>query len=317
MLLIFAIVVTVMIIAYWVRYWLVLPGTMNRSVSILMLVLVGVALSTIAYVERMDQSTMLDDIPVLVALTTDLSLSMGATPDPRDHAVIGTRLERAQKTLLPILNAMDTSGASVMMGITGYTAKSEMIMGWDSNLPQIREVIEYSMAPGILTQPGSDIGVALQGVLPLFENLPEEYQDQETKKYLIIVSDGEQTLERGEIETALAELRTNNVKIVALQVGLLDVPEGIPVYDKAGTFLGFQDIGGQIYTVPNTEIMTLIAGDDPATGLYVRGESPNAVNEISSFLGIRMSALSTSGPLYMAVVLLLWGLSFAVLLWFV
>ena len=317
MLLVAVIIVVLLIIAYWARYWLMSPGTIHRPVSIFLLVLLITALSTIAYVERMDQSTMLDDTPVLIALTTDLSLSMGATADPREHSVIGTRLERAQQTLLPILNALNTSGASVMMGITGYTAKSEMIMGWDGNLPQIREFIEYSMAPGILTQPGSDIGVALQGVLPLFENLPEEYQEQETRKYLIIVSDGEQTLERGEIETALAELRTNNVNIVALQVGSLDIPEGIPVYDDAGTFLGFQDIGGRIYTVPNTDIMSLIAGDDPATGLYVRGESPNAIDVISSFLGIWMSALSTSGPLYMAVVMLLWGLSFVVLFWFI
>jgi hypothetical protein len=98
---------------------------------------------------------------------------------------------------------------------------------------------------------------------------------------------------------------------------LLDIPEGIPVYDEAGTFFGFQDISGQVYTVPDTEIMTMIVGSDPATGLYVRGEDPDAVLEISNFLGIRMSALSTSGPLYTAVVSLLWGLSFAVLLWFV
>jgi hypothetical protein len=204
-----------------------------------------------------------------------------------------------------------------MMGITGFTAKSEMIMGWDGNLPQIREVIEYSMAPGILTQPGSDIGAALQGVLPLFDNLPEEFKDQESRKYLIVISDGEQTLERGEIETALADLRAKNVKVISLQTGLLDIPEGIPVYDDAGTFLGFEDIKGQIYTVPNTEIMKLIAGDDPANGLYVRAESINAVEEISNFLGIRMSALSSSGPMYMAVVSALWAVSFAVLLWFV
>ncbi|MGY8814376.1 MAG: vWA domain-containing protein [Gammaproteobacteria bacterium] len=311
------IAVTLIIAMYWLRYLYLEPGTSGRSISVFLFLIFIVALSTIAYIERMDRSTMLDDVPVVVALTTDLSLSMGATPDPREHGAIGTRLERAQKTLLPILNALESSGATVMMGITGFTAKSEMIMGWDSNIPQIREVIEYSMAPGLLTQPGSDLGVALQGVIPLFENLPEDYQNQETKKYLIVVSDGEQTLDRGEIETALAELRANEVSVIALQVGLSDIPEGIPVYDEAGTFFGFQDIGGQVYTVPDTEIMTMIVGTDPATGLYVRGEDPDAVLEISNFIGVRMSALSTSGPLYTAVVSLLWGLSFAILLWFV
>ena len=187
MLLSAVIAVTLLIAMYWIRYLFMEPGTDGRSISVFLFVLFIVALSIIAYIERMDRSTMLDDVPVVVALTTDLSLSMGATPDPREHGVIGTRLERAQQTLLPILNALESSGATVMMGITGFTAKSEMIMGWDSNIPQIREVIEYSMAPGLLTQPGSDLGVALQGVIPLFENLPEEYQNQETKKFLIVV----------------------------------------------------------------------------------------------------------------------------------
>jgi hypothetical protein len=311
------IIVALLIILYWSRYFFIQPGNMRRSVSVLLLLIFIIALSTIAFIERMDRSYMLDDVPVVVGITADLSLSMGATADPREHGEIGTRLERAQQTLLPILNSLESSGASVLMGITGFTAKSEMIMGWDSNLPQIREVIEYSMAPGLLTQPGSDLGVALQGVLPLFENLPDDYKEQEIRKFLIVVSDGEQTLDRGEIESALAELRTADVKIVSLQVGSLDIPEGIPVYDEAGTFFGFQDIGGQIYTVPNTEIMTLIAGNDPETGIYVRGESPNSVVAISDFLGIRMSALTSSGPLYMTVVLLLWGLSFVALLWFV
>ncbi|NNE38821.1 MAG: VWA domain-containing protein, partial [Gammaproteobacteria bacterium] len=290
--------VVFLIIAYWARYWMISAGKSNRQVSIVMFLLITVALVVMVYIEQMDRSFMLEDTPVMVAMTTDLSLSMGAAPDPREHGDVGTRLQRAQRILLPIMNALDSSGANVMVGITGFTAKSEMIMGWDGNLPQIREVIEYSLAPGILTQPGSDIGAALQGVLPLFENLPEEYQEQETRKYLIVISDGERTLERGEIETALEELRTNNIKIISLQVGSLDVPEGIPVFDDAGTFLGFQDIGGQIYTIPNTETMQLIAGDNPDDGVYIRAESINAVEDISQFLGIRMSALSTSGPMY-------------------
>jgi hypothetical protein len=107
------------------------------------------------------------------------------------------------------------------------------------------------------------------------------------------------------------------VKIISLQVGLMDIPEGIPVFDDSNTFLGFEDVSGQIYTIPNTETMQLIAGDDPDNGIYVRAESMNAIEEISDYLGIRMSALSTSGPLYTTVVSVLWVLSFAILLWFV
>lgn len=312
-----AIAVAILILLYWTWLWVRSGGGMRRSVSFLLLALTGVALGTIAYIERMDRSYMLDDTPVLITIAADLSLSMGAKPDPREHGEMGMRLERAQQVLLPILTALEASGAPVMISVTGFTAKSEMLMGWDGNLPQIREVIEYSMAPGILTEPGSDLGAALQGVVPLYDNLPAEYQEQETRKYLVVVSDGEQTLERGDLVTALADIRDKGVKTIALQVGLPDVPEGIPVYDQAGTFLGFQDISGQVYTLPDSKVMRLIAGEDPAGGIYVRAEEPGAVEEISDFLGIQMSALATSSPLYQTVVVLLWVLSFAILLWFV
>lgn len=309
--------VAVLIVLYWAWLWFRSGESVRRSTSLPLLALLLVSLGTIVYVERMDRSYMLDDTPVLITIAADLSLSMGAAPDPRVHGVMGTRLERAQQVLLPILTALEASGAPVMISVTGFTAKSEMLMGWDSNLPQIREVIEYSMAPGILTEPGSDLGAALQGVIPLYDNLPEEYLDQETRKFLIVVSDGEQTLERGDLVTALADLRARGVNTIAMQVGLFDIPEGIPVYDQAGTFLGFQDISGQVYTVPDKKIMSVIAGDGPDNGLYVRAEDANATEKISNFLGIQMSALATSSPLYQTVVLLLWALSFAILLWFV
>ena len=311
------IVVAILIVLYWAGIWLRSGGNVRRSASLLLMLLLVASLGTIAYVERMDRSYMLDDTPVLITIAADLSLSMGAKPDPREHGEMGTRLERAQQVLLPILTALEASGAPVMVSVTGFTAKSEMLMGWDGNLPQIREVIEYSMAPGILTEPGSDLGAAMQGVIPLYENLPGDYQEQETRKYLIVVSDGEQTLERGDLATALADIKAKGVNTIALQVGLTDVPEGLPVYDQAGTFLGFQDISGQVYTLPDAKVMQLLAGEEPGSGIYVRAEAPRAIEEISEFLGIQMSALATSSPLYQAVVLLLWALSFAVLLWFV
>lgn len=302
---------------YWYLRWSDAPGLLKRSVSIPLMSLLVFALAVLVYLDRMDRTFMVDDSPILVSMVLDLSLSMGAAPDPRSHGDVGTRMQRVQKVLLPILDALDASDAGVMISVTAFTAIPETVLGWDNNLPQVREVIEYVIAPGMLTEPGSDLGAALQGVVPQFENLPAEYLDKKVRKYLLVVSDGEQTLEKGDMAAALADLRAKNVNIIALHTGLTDIPEGIPVYDKSGTFQGFQDINGQIYTIPDNETMALIAGTDGAKGLYVRAESSNAVRQISDFIGVQISSSAASSPLYTASVLLLIVLSLGMLLWFV
>ena len=254
---------------------------------------------------------------MLVAFAIDLSLSMGAAPDPRSHGDVGTRMERAQKVLLPIIDALDASDAGVMVSVTGFTAVPETVLGWDNNLPQVREVIEYVIAPGMLTEPGSDLGAALQGIVPQFDNLPEDYQGKDVRKFLIVVSDGEQTIEKGDLTSGLADLRSKGVNIIALHAGLADIPEGIPVYDQTGSFQGFQDIGGQFYTIPDNETMGLVAGTDELTGLYIRSENSNAIRAISDHIGIQISAAAASSPIFTGSVLVLLLLSMGMLLWYV
>lgn len=302
---------------YWYLRWRNAPGLLRRSVSVSLMGLLLFAVAVLVYLHRMDRTYMVDDSPILVAMVIDLSLSMGAAPDPRSHGDIGTRMQRAQKVLLPILDALDASDAGVMISVTAFTAVPETVLGWDNNLPQVREVIEYVIAPGMLTEPGSDLGAALQGVVPQFDNLPVAYQDKDIRKYLLVVSDGEQTVEKGDLAAALADLREKNVNMIALHTGLLDIPEGIPVYDVSGSFQGFQDINGQIYTVPDNETMGLVAGNDEARGLYVRAESSNTIRQINEFIGVQISSAAASSPLYTGSVLLLLVLSLAILLWFV
>jgi hypothetical protein len=312
-------IITVVILAaaFWFRRLQPGMASPRQSISIALMSLLLVTLSSLAYVERMDRDTVEDDVPVIIAIAVDLSLSMGTKPDPRSYGDVGTRLQRAQKILLPVLNALDASGARVMISVTGFTGASETILGWDDNLPQIREALEYVIAPGILTQPGSDLGVALQGVIPNFENLSEEFLTGDGRKYLIVVSDGEQTLERGDAAAALADLRAKGVDILALQMGLQDVPEGFPVYDEAGSFMGFQDIGGQIFSVSSPETMAMIAGDDPDRGIVVSAESRNAIAQVSDFIGVKMSSTTTASPIYTSSILVLLGLGLAIMLWFV
>jgi hypothetical protein len=302
---------------YWYRRWRVYPAGIKRAISYPLAAVLIAAVLLLISLERMDRSYLIGDNPLLIALVLDLSLSMGTMPDPREHGDVGTRMARIQGVLMPILNALDASGAQAMISITGFTAAPETFLGWDDNLPQTREVVEYVIAPGMLTEPGSDLGAALQGVVPLFDNLPEAYRGEDVNKFMIVVSDGEQTLDKSDMATALADIRAKQVKSVALHVGTADVPEGLPVYDQIGSFLGFQDIGGQIYSVPDTETMMLVAGNDTERGIYVKAEDTNAVGAISNFIGVRVSAAATSSPLYLGSILALWALGFAILLWFV
>ena len=61
--------------------------------------------------------------------------------------------------------------------------------------------------------------------------------------------------------------------------------------------------------------MTLLAGNDPANGLFVKAESHDAAGSIMSFIGVPTST-ATFGPLYLSVVLLMWALSQAALIRF-
>ena len=77
--------------------------------------------------------------------------------------------------------------------------------------------------------------------------------------------------------------------------------------------MGFDEVGGQIYSVPDPEIMQLVAGNEPSTGIFVDVEDSGAADTIMNFIGVSASN-TTTGPLYLTVVLLLWALSMAVLL---
>jgi len=309
MLLLAAILVLAVVAFYWWRFgvW------SNPAYSTSLLAALLAMLAILIYANRADRELLQGNVPTLVAIASDVSLSMGTAPDPRVNKDVGTRLERVQRVLLPLLAELDASTAPVMIGVTAFTSKSETILSWDDNLPQVREVVEYVLTTGLLTEPGSDLGAALRGAVPLFEILPEQQRDQQQNKFLIIVSDGEQTVTQIDVATAITELREIGVRIISLYVGMQDVAEGLAVYDDIGSFMGFDEVGGQIYSVPDPEIMQLFAGNDPSTGLFVNAEESDAADTIMNFIGVSASKTAT-GPVYLTLVLMLWGLSMAVLL---
>ena len=73
----------------------------------------------------------------------------------------------------------------------------------------------------------------------------------------------------------------DTAETIALQAGLLDRSEGLPTYGTLGEFAGFRSIRGELFTVPDVATMTAIA--DAGRGLYVRAESPGAVDSMVAF----------------------------------
>ncbi|MDX1500574.1 MAG: VWA domain-containing protein [Woeseiaceae bacterium] len=253
------------------------------------------------------------DAPVLLAISADVSLSMGTIPEPATHGETGTRLERAQAVLLPLLANLASAARPAMVAVSAFTARAETILAWDDDLSLAEEIVEFVLTTGLLTEAGSDLGGALAGVVPLFESLPEAYRGEGHPKYLLLVSDGEQTASGEPAEPALAKLAELGVRVIALHVGRTDVEEGLPVYDESGEFLGFEEVSGQIFSTPNPEIMRSLAGGDGGAGLFVQVADRDAVGTIIDFIGLKTGEGRIDGT-RLAAILMLWaGLLFLLL----
>ncbi len=307
-----ALLILVLLVVYWtrIRVW----ADASRQPYVPMLLIFMLAL--LAYTGRSSEGTQGPGAPVLLALAADVSLSMGTIPEPGTNDDVGTRLARVQRVLLPVLANLSAATRPVLVSVTAFTSKSETILAWDDDLSLAREIIEYVLTIGLLTEAGSDLGVALNGVVPHFESLPEMYRSSRHPKFLIIISDGEQTASRASSEVALARLREIGVRIITLHVGLPDVVEGLPVYDENDNFLGFEEVDGRIFSVPDPELMRLIAGSDAAKGLFVRAESRDATATITDYIGLQNSEPANTALRLWAILLLWASLLYALLRWF-
>ncbi len=312
MLLLLAFVVLILLLLNWIRIRVWADRSRHPYVPMQLVAM----LALLVFIGRSGEELQGPGAPILVAFVTDVSLSMGTIPAPGTDAEIATRLERAQQVLLPVLANLAAAARPVLVSVTAFTSKSETILAWDDDLSLAREIIEFVLTTGLLTEAGSDLGVALNGVVPHFESLPETYRRSGHPKFVVIVSDGEQTSSRATSDVALAKLRELGVQIVTLHVGASDVAEGLPVYDESNNFVGFEEIGGQLFSVPNPEIMRSIAGTDSTNGLFVSAEDDNAAAAITNFIGLK-----NRGPANIALrlwaILLLWAsLMYALLRWF-
>lgn len=296
-------VVVLLSVAYWLKFrvW------QNQALSWIALLPLPLMLILLLLASHETDALRGPEGSVLIAVASDVSLSMGTLPDPDQHADIGTRLQRAQNVMLPLFAEIAATARPAMVSITAFTSKSETILAWDDDLALSSEIIRYVLSTGLLTEAGSDIGAALNGVVPLFESLPDAYKDPEQAKFVILVSDGEQTKSRSNAAIALEKLRQQGVRIISLHVGRTDLSEGLPVYDDSGEFVGFEDIGGQIFSVPDAELMMTLAGGDDRNGIFVSAEDDNAVKTILQYTGVGSGA-TAAGFEFFGTTVLLWGL---------
>lgn len=306
-----ALLVSAVVVIYWIRTRAFVSGAFRLSALIILPLIVILLIDT----QRKGEVFAGRGSTALIAIASDVSLSMGTMPEPVANGDVGTRLERAQSILIPIFAHLGAATRPALMSVSAFTSKSEVVLAWDDDLSLAREIIEYVLTTGLLTEAGSDIGAALTAVVPLYENLPEAYRGTSHPKFLILVSDGEQTSSGGNSAAALARLQELGVRIIALHVGLENIPEGLPVYDDGENFIGFDEINGQIFSQPDPELMRSIAGEDTSQGLFVDASDSDAVAQITGFIGLQ-SGSSVGGGRHVAAILLLWGLLvFGLLRW--
>jgi hypothetical protein len=274
----------VAVTAYWVFFADRTADNRRPSWFITSLVVVSFALTFwSAWLERPSYSYNADVNPIAISIAFDLSPSMLAIPDPATNSDLTPRYQRGINTLLELLADLEDRQIDVLVSMTGFTQKAEVIMGWESNISQIREMLQFVVSPQLFTSTGTSIEEATKGLIQSFNTLPDNLK-QDTTKIGILVSDGEDTSTYSFLEYVMEELETNEFDMITLQTGLLDQSEGVPRYGEFGEFVDFEPMGGKLYTVPDIETMTRLSDVPNHRGLYVRAENAGASGQMLDFI---------------------------------
>ncbi len=277
--------VSLAILLYWLFSGRSAPAGGRRPAGPVA-VLVGLAmLLTLwsAWLERPSYSYNPEVNPVAIAIAFDLSPSMLAIPDPASGSDLPPRYQRGISSLLELLAELEDRQIEVLVSMVGFTEKAEVIMGWESNISQIREMLQYVLSPGLFTSTGTSIEAATKALIQSFNTLPENLKE-DTTKVAILVSDGEDTSTYSYMDYVMEELESSTFDIITLQTGLLDQSEGVPHYGEFGEFLDFESMGGKLYTVPDADTMMRLAEVQSHRGLYVRAESPGTAAKMLDFI---------------------------------
>jgi hypothetical protein len=309
-----AIILLVIIVLFYWRSRYVATGGRIIGPSFIVVCLALAMIGLITYTGQMDQYDDLGqsgEAPIALAVVFDTSLSMYAGPDPIRYPQIKTRFDRSKDVILDVLHQLDESRRNTIASIVVFTVRAANALGWNPNMQEVGQIVEGSLTTNLIGRGGTDLGGALARTAEVFDSLPNRLQSS-ASKVLLLVSDGERTVNMVDLDENLEAFRQRGIKVISLQVGLLDEPEGIREYDEFG-FTGFWKGIGEVYTVPDTNTMLEIAGRDDSQGLYVRVEDPQASRRILGFLQgegrilsntISMEQIMTLGLLLLSTLML-------------
>ena len=297
------------VVLYW-RYRYIATGGLIYGPSLLLTVLALAMLLLVGFIGKGNQWDSMGRsgvAPIALAIVLDTSLSMYAGPDPSRYPHIKTRFDRSKDVVLDILQRLDEGQRNTIASIVVFTVRAANALGWNPNLQEVAQIVSGSLTTNLIGRGGTDLGGALARTIEVFDSLPERLKSS-ASKVLLLVSDGERTVNMVDLDENLKEFRQRGIKLISLQVGLLDEPEGIREYDEFG-FTGFWKGIGETYTIPDTTTMIEIAGMDDNQGLYVRAEDPQASRRILGFLHGEQGVFSDSIRTETLLTLCLWFLS--------
>lgn len=254
----------------------------SRLVSVLVFLALVLILWT-SWLERPSYSYNPESNPVAIAIAFDLSPSMLAIPDPSTNKDLTPRYQRGINSLLALLAQLEDRQLDVLVSVVGFTQKAEVIMGWESNISQIREMLQYVISPGLFTSTGTSIESATKALVQSFNTLPQNLKHDATK-IAIIVSDGEDTSTYSYMDYVMEELEANSFDMITLQTGSLDQNEGVPHYGEFGEFVDFEPMSGKLFTVPDVDTMMKLSEIPSHRGLYLRAESSGSTDKMVDFI---------------------------------
>lgn len=307
------VVITLVLLYWWHRHVKTHGKFSMPPISLVVLGLVMFVLTgLVEQIDRWDSFGQSGNVPIAMAVVFDTSLSMYSGPDPTRYPRIQTRFDRSKEVVMDIIHSLDEQRRNMVVSIIVFTVRAANALGWNPNLQEVEQIINGSLTTNLIGRGGTDLGGALSRTLEVFDSLPDRLQSS-SEKVVLLISDGERTVNMVDLEEVLQEYRRRGIRIIALHVGLLDEPEGIREYDEFG-FIGFWKGMGETFTIPDTNSMVEIAGRDDSEGLYVRAEDPEAGDRILRYLQEGGRILSQSLNIQQFIALCFWLLSTLMLL---
>lgn len=280
-----ALAMGLVVLLFWFVVARAKPPRDRQRPSAITFVLVFLGFATCGWSASLDRpaySYSRQNSPIAIAVAFDLSPSMLAIPDPVFDRDIAPRHARAKKVIVELFRALEERQENIVVSLIGFARKAEILMGWDNDAAQVSDILEHGLSPEVFTNSGTSIEAAVGKLIDTFSMLPQDLQTN-ARHIAILVSDGEDTLPSAFLGYALEDLASSSFDVIALQTGLFDSSEGVPRYGQVGEFLGFEAMGGNLYTLPDSETMNLVSGATSQRGLYVRAEDPLAVEKMLQF----------------------------------